>query len=72
MHHAIKTYGEVRIKLHTFLTSILDTGEWSALHPSHYFPKIQSNIIFPSIPRFSEWSLPFRFLGTIQIKVYSF
>jgi hypothetical protein len=28
---------------------------------SHYFPKIHSNIIFPSTPRSSEWSLPFRF-----------
>jgi len=27
----------------------------------HYFPKIHSNIIFPSIPRFYKWSLPFRF-----------
>jgi hypothetical protein len=26
-----------------------------------YFPKINSNIIFPSVPRFSEWSLSFRF-----------
>jgi len=27
----------------------------------HYFPKIYSNIILPSILRSSEWSLPFRF-----------
>jgi len=27
-----------------------------------YFPKIHSNIIFPSAPRSSVWSSPFRFL----------
>jgi len=27
----------------------------------HYFMKIHSNIIFPSTPRSSEWSPPFRF-----------
>jgi len=26
-----------------------------------YFPKIHSNITFPSTPTFSVWSLPFRF-----------
>jgi len=35
------------------------------MHPVHtflpYFPKIHFNIIFPSTPRYSEWSLPFRF-----------
>jgi hypothetical protein len=37
----------------------------SQMHPAHifppYFPKIHSNIIFPSTRRSSEWSLPFRF-----------
>jgi hypothetical protein len=37
----------------------------SQINPVHafppYFPKINSNIIFPSMPRSSEWSLPFRF-----------
>jgi hypothetical protein len=37
----------------------------SEMHPVHTLPpcsrKIQSNIIFPSTPRSSEWSLPFRF-----------
>jgi hypothetical protein len=36
----------------------------SQMHPVHtfppYFPKIQSNIILPSTPRPSEWSLLFR------------
>jgi len=27
---------------------------------SPYFAKIHSNIIFPSVPRSSEWTLPFR------------
>jgi hypothetical protein len=29
--------------------------------PPPDFPKIHSNIILPSMPRSSEWSLPFRF-----------
>jgi len=39
----------------------------SQLHPLHPFlpdfPEINSNIIFPSMPRSSDWSLPFRFSG---------
>jgi hypothetical protein len=35
------------------------------MHPVHtfspYFPKIYSNIVFPSTPMSSEWSLPFTF-----------
>jgi len=27
----------------------------------HYFPKINSNIIRPSMTRSSDWSLPFKF-----------
>jgi len=34
------------------------------MHPVHtlplYFPNIHCNIIFPSVPRSSKWSLPFR------------
>jgi hypothetical protein len=37
----------------------------SQMHPVHtlplYLPKIDSNIILPSTPTSSEWSLPFRF-----------
>jgi len=37
----------------------------SQMHPVHifppYFPKIHSNIIIPSTPWSSEWSLPFKF-----------
>jgi hypothetical protein len=37
----------------------------SKMHPVHtvspYFPKIHSNIILPSMPKSSEWSLHFRF-----------
>jgi hypothetical protein len=39
------------------------------MHPVHifspYFPKIHYNIIFPSTPTSSEWSLPFRFCNQI-------
>jgi hypothetical protein len=41
----------------------------SQMHPLHifplYFPKIHFNIILPSMPTSSEWSLPFRFLTKI-------
>jgi hypothetical protein len=33
------------------------------------FPKIHSNIIFPSMPRSSVWSLPFRFSAEILIRI---
>jgi hypothetical protein len=37
----------------------------SQMHPAHtfqsFFPKINSDIIFPSTSRSSAWSLPFRF-----------
>jgi hypothetical protein len=37
----------------------------SQMHPVHnfhpYFPKTNCNIIFPSTPRSSDWSLFFRF-----------
>ena len=32
----IKAYGEVEVQLHSFLTSALDVGEWSATHPGHF------------------------------------
>jgi hypothetical protein len=46
----------------------------SQIHPvhnfPHYFPKIHSNIIFPSTPGSSEWSLPFRFSGQNSVWIY--
>jgi hypothetical protein len=32
----IKAYGEVEVQLHSFLTSALDVGEWSATRPGHF------------------------------------
>jgi len=32
-HHTMKTCGVVKVQLHEFLTSSLDEGEWSTLHP---------------------------------------
>jgi hypothetical protein len=34
----MKTYGRVGIYLHTFLTSVLDGGEWSASRPGRFTP----------------------------------
>jgi hypothetical protein len=34
----MKTYGGVEAYLHTFLTSELDGGEWSAPRPRRYTP----------------------------------
>jgi len=37
-------------------------SQWHSVHTySHNFPKIHSNFNFPSMPRSSKWSLPFRF-----------
>jgi len=32
----MKTYGEMEVRLHTFLTSVLDGGEWSASLPGRF------------------------------------
>jgi hypothetical protein len=37
-HHTIKTYWGVEVKLHAFLTSALDGGEWSASQPGRFTP----------------------------------
>jgi hypothetical protein len=34
----MKTYGGVKTKLHMFLTSALDGGEWSAARPDRLTP----------------------------------
>jgi hypothetical protein len=35
-YHGIKTYGGVDVWLHSFLTSALDGGEWSASLPGRF------------------------------------
>jgi hypothetical protein len=35
-HHAMKTYEEMDVSLHAFLTLALDGDEWSASHHSHF------------------------------------
>jgi len=35
-YHAMKTYGEVEMQFHAFLTSELDGGEWSASRPGRF------------------------------------
>jgi hypothetical protein len=37
-YHAIRTYGEVETQLHTFVTSALEGGEWSASHTGYFTP----------------------------------
>jgi hypothetical protein len=37
-YHAMKTYGRVEVKLHAFLTSAPDGGEWSASRPGRFIP----------------------------------
>jgi hypothetical protein len=37
-HHAMKTYWGVEVKLHAFLNSALDGGEWSASRLGHFTP----------------------------------
>jgi len=47
----------------------------SQLHPFHnspyYFSKSHSHIIFPSTPRSTEWSLPFRFTDQNFVRIYN-
>jgi hypothetical protein len=37
-HHAMKVYWGMEVQLHTFLTSALDGGVWSALRPGRFTP----------------------------------
>jgi hypothetical protein len=37
-HYAMKTYGEVDVQIHVFLTLTLVGGEWSASRPCHLTP----------------------------------
>jgi hypothetical protein len=37
-YHAVKTYGEVKVHLHAFVTSALDRGEWSVSHHCSFAP----------------------------------
>jgi hypothetical protein len=34
--HAMKTYWGAKVQFHSFLTSALDGGEWSASHPGRF------------------------------------
>jgi hypothetical protein len=43
----------------------------SQMNPPH-FPKIYSNITFPFMPRFFEWSLPFRFSDQKFVRISRF
>jgi hypothetical protein len=38
MLHAMKAYGGLKVKLHSFLTSTLNEGEWSASRPHTFTP----------------------------------
>jgi len=35
-HHTTMPYGEVEVKLHTFLITALDKDKWSASHSGHF------------------------------------
>jgi hypothetical protein len=38
-HHAMKTYGGVKVQFYAFLTSVLDGGDWSASPPGRFNPE---------------------------------
>jgi len=38
-YHAMKTNGGVEVYLHTFLTSTLDGGDWSASRLGRFYPR---------------------------------
>jgi hypothetical protein len=45
----------------TVFTAVYFEPDESSQHPLILFHKIHFNIILPSTPKISEWSLPFRF-----------
>jgi hypothetical protein len=37
-----ETFGYIVVQLHAFLTSALDGGKWSALHPGRFTPALRA------------------------------
>jgi hypothetical protein len=38
-HYAMKTYGEVKVQIHSYFTSTLDRDEWSVSRPGRFTPR---------------------------------
>jgi len=58
----MKRYWGVEIKLHAFLTSGLDEGEWSASCPTHFIPGERD----PGTHRVGRWVGPRAGLNAVE------
>jgi hypothetical protein len=64
----MKTYGEVRVWLHSFLTWAVDGVEWSAAYPDRYTPRERA----PSSHWIGGWMGPTTSLDVVEKRKISF
>jgi len=64
LHHGVSKYGGVEVQAHSFLTMVLDRGEWSTSHPGRFTPgwgKYPDSVgTAASVDDLQKWKFPTR------------